>query len=340
MVEANAIIKLYQINKGVLSMKLFKKLTSLLLCPILALCTCACATAGQGDTTTTADSQPQESIDPNAPLCDGKTLKLLAITSSFGQNTTDLLYDVAVAEGCTDVVVGRLYASGCTLAQHVTNAETNAAAYTYSKNSTGSWEVVQAASMMYGLQDEDWDIIFIQQSAAQAGLEESYLDYLDILLPYVNKNKSNPNARLVWNMTWAYQADSEQNVFVTRFKKDQKLMYETLVNVLKDKILPRTEFSAIIPTGTAVQNARTSFIGDTLTKDTFHLNNLGKVIAGYTLYSTLTGKEVTKINLDTVSSYDISTPIMVTEQQKEAIVEAVNNAIKNPYEVTPSTYTG
>ena len=319
-------------------MKLFKRLFSLLLCPIMMLFTCACANAGQGDTSST-DSQPQETIDPNAPLSDGKTLKLLAITSSFGQNTTDLLYDVAKAEGCTDVVVGRLYASGCTLAQHVENAQNNTPAYTYSKNSTGQWEIVESANMLYGLQDEDWDIIFIQQSAAQAGLEESYMDYLDTLLPFVNKNKTNPNARLVWNMTWAYQADSEQNVFVTRFKKDQKLMYETIVSVLKDKILPRTEFTAIIPTGTAVQNARTSFIGDTLTKDTFHLNNLGKVIAGYTLYSVLTEKEVTDINLDIVSSYDIKQPIQLTTEQKQVIVEAVNNAIKNPYEVTPSTYT-
>jgi hypothetical protein len=116
-------------------------------------------------------------------------------------------------------------------------------------------------------------------------------------------------------------------------------MYETIVSVLKDKILPRTEFTAIIPTGTAVQNARTSFIGDTLTKDTFHLNNLGKVIAGYTLYSVLTEKEVTDINLDIVSSYDIKQPIQLTTEQKQVIVEAVNNAIKNPYEVTPSTYT-
>lgn len=318
-------------------MKLFQRLFTLLLCPVMLIGICGCA--GIQPAETTGNTNSPETVDPNTPLCDGKTLKMLAITSSFGLNTTDLLYDIAKAEGCTDVVVGRLYASGCTLEKHVSFAENNTSGYTYTKNSTGQWETVEAASMLYGLQDEDWDIIFIQQSAAQSGLEESYMDYLDILLPYVNKNKTNPNARLIWNMTWAYQSDSDQNVFVTRFKKDQKLMYETIVNVLKEKILPRTEFSAIIPSGTAVQNVRTSFIGDTLTKDTFHLNNLGKVIAGYTLYSVLTGKEVAEIKLDTVSSYDIKQPIQLTSEQKEVIVEAVNNAIRNPFEVTPSSYT-
>ena len=318
-------------------MKLFQRLFTLMLCPVMLIGICGCAGIQPAETTGNTDSP--ETVAPNTPLCDGKTLKMLAITSSFGLNTTDLLYDIAKAEGCTDVVVGRLYASGCTLEKHVSFAENNTAGYTYTKNSTGQWETVEAASMLYGLQDEDWDIIFIQQSAAQSGLEESYMDYLDILLPYVNKNKTNPNARLIWNMTWAYQSDSDQNVFVTRFKKDQKLMYETIVNVLKEKILPRTEFSAIIPSGTAVQNVRTSFIGDTLTKDTFHLNNLGKVIAGYTLYSVLTGEEVAEIKLDTVSSYDIKQPIQLTSEQKKVIAEAVNNAIKTPFEVTPSSYT-
>lgn len=279
------------------------------------------------------------SLESKTPLCDGKTLKLLAITSSFGLNTTDLLYDVAKAEGCENVIVGRLYASGCTLEKHVNCANTNAPEYIYTKIHSGQWETTKDATLLHGLLDEDWDIIFTQQSAAQAGQIESYKDYLDTLLPFVDTHKTNPNAQYIWNMTWAYQADSEQWAFVNVFNRDQKFMYERIVNIVAEKILPRTEFSAVIPTGTAIQNARTSFIGDTLTRDTFHLNNLGKVIAAYTLYAMLVGKEVTDIKLDTVASYDIKTPITLTSEEKLAIVEAVNNAHKTPYEVTPSTYT-
>ena len=315
-------------------MKQLKKLISLLLCPAMMLCTCACTTGGSPEDTT--DTTPADTT----PLSDGKTLKLLAITSSFGLNTTDLLYDVAKAEGCTDIIVGQLYVSGCTLEKHADFAKNNTNAYRYYKNSTGQWEVFQEVSLRAGLEDEAWDIIFIQQSAAQSGLGDTYKDYLDQIFPYINAYKTNPNAKFIWNMTWAYEKNSDQPVFKNQFNNDQDYMYASIVKVLKEKILPRTEFSAIIPTGTAIQNVRTSYIGDTLTKDTLHLNNLGKVIASYTLFSVLVGKELTAINLDgEIISQDCDVPVTLSEKDKQAIIEAVNAAIKNPYEVTPSTLT-
>ena len=314
-----------------------KRILSLILCAVTLLL-CGCAAAPQNALSTdTVDTQP--TIDPNAPLSDGKTLKLLAITSSFGLNTTQFLYDIAVAEGCTDVVVGRLYASGCTLEKHVTWSKDSTPGYTYTKNDSGNWQTIEAATLMYGLQDEQWDIIFIQQSAAQAPIIESYGNYIDQLMEFVQANKTNPNARFVWNMTWAYQGDSDQPVFVETFKSNQMAMYNAILEATKQHVVPRTDFTAIIPTGTAVQNARTSYFGDTLTKDTYHLNNLGRAIAGYTLYSVLTDKELTEINLGPISSYDVPEVLQLTDADKQVIIEAVNAAIKNPYEVTPSTYT-
>ena len=115
-------------------------------------------------------------------------------------------------------------------------------------------------------------------------------------------------------------------------------MYRTLVDVLKEKIVPRTDFHAIVPSGTAIQNARTSYFGDKLTKDTYHLNNLGRVISGYTLFSIITGKPITEINLGPVSSYDDHNPVALFGTEKDVIMEAVNNAIASPYDVTESTF--
>lgn len=322
----------------------FLKLITMILClaillPVLGAC-------GRGNVPKT-DPQPEPNpdpngeptLDPNRPLCDGKTLKLLAITSSFGLNTTEFLYNIAVAEGCTDVVVGRLYASGCTLKQHVENSTNNLYAYEYSKISDGTWVKQDGISMEYGLLDEDWDIIFIQQSAAQAPLVDTYQNYLDTLMEYVQKTKTNPNARFVWNMTWAYQSDSTQKVFAETFQGDQMAMYNSILNAVQEKIVPRTDFTAIIPTGTAVQNARTSYFGDRLTKDTYHLNNLGRAIAGYTLYSILTGKPLTEVNLGQINSYDVPEILFLSDTDRQVIIECVNAAIANPWEVTPSTFT-
>ena len=326
-------------------MQILRKTICLMLAfAMLALCGC---NSNPTSTTAPTTEETQPTIDRNTPLSDGKTLKMLAITSSFGLNTTQLLYDVAVAEGCTDVVVGRLYYSGCTLQRHVEYAKNGSMEYQYTKISDGRYETKEGYSLKFGLQDEDWDIIYIQQGAANAGIESSYGNYLDELMVYIHEYKTNPNARFVWNMTWAYQGDSDQNVFVNTYNSDQMAMYNAIVATTQNKILPRTDIERIIPSGTVIQNARTSAFGDHLCKDTYHLNNYGAVLTAYCVYSVLTGKEITEINLDAEAAskwngINGADPITkpLTEEQKAIIIECVNNAIKNPYEVTPSAYPG
>lgn len=312
-----------------------KKLLCLLL-SLTLLCGCGAPVAGGADQTTTA---PEQTRDPNAPLTDGKTLKLLAVTSSFGLNTTQFLYEAAVDQGCTDVVVGRLYASGCTLKMHAQWAKDANAGYQYTKIKDGAWSTVEGADLKFGMQDEDWDIIFVQQSAADAGIAGSYGNYIDELMPYIKQYSTNQDARYVWNMTWAYQGDSTQSVFVNAFVSDQQFMYDTIVSVTQEKLGSRTDFDRIIPTGTAVQNARTSYFGDTLTKDTYHLNNLGRAIAGYMLYATLTGQPLSAIDPGPLKSYDLPDTLELTEADKAVIIESVNHALAEPYKVTQSQYT-
>ena len=326
-------------------MKLMKRLISLTLCLLMLLSLCACGAGNDTPETTagTTAAAVKQPADTTTPVSDGKTLKMLCLTSSFGVDTTELLAKIAYAEGATDVVIGRLYASGCTLEKHVLNTMSNNGFYDnyYKSTPTGDWTNKIGVPLLPVLLEEDWDIIYIQQGAAAAALPETYGDYLDKLIDFIDKNKTNPNARYVWNMTWAYQSDSLQAVFAGTFGSDQMAMYDSLVSTVKDKILSRTDFSAVIPTGTAVQNARTSYFGDNLCKDTYHLNNLGKVIAAYTAWSKLTGKPVTEIKLNNpITTRDLPSPaVILTEEDKQVIVEAVNNAINNPYEITQSQFT-
>lgn len=276
-------------------------------------------------------------------MTDGKTLKLLAVTSSFGLNTTQFLYDAAIAEGYTDVVVGRLYGSGCTLAKHVECATDGLNFYEYTKNDSGRWVKKNNIPLLYGLQDEDWDIIFVQQSADRAPEAPSYVaddgtDYVDTLMEFLKANTKNPNAKFIWNMCWAFQGDIVRDTF-EKYDNNQMVMYNTLLDTLKEKILTKNHFDAIIPTGTAVQNLRTSHIGDNLTRDGLHLNYTGKVLAAYTMLSVLKGEPITEMHLTTTSPDPDAVVIELTENDKLAILEAANNAIANPYEITQSTYT-
>ena len=309
------------------------------------------------------------SLNGDDPLVSDKSLKVLAVTSSFGLNTTQLLYDIAVAEGYEpeNVTVARLYTSGCTLEKHITYAP-NKPVYQYTIVS-GNPDVVAEhsgmvagklftvktegnATLLEGLQDEQWDIIFMQQGARVASIMDSYTDaqgrdYItrlrDIMKPYVDQHC--PDARFVWNMLWAYDKGSPQYPFNTTFKSDQDAMYQANVDTTMEYVVPRTDYDRIIPTGTAIQNARTSYFGETLSRDTYHLNNLGGTIAAYGLFAVLTGQEITEINLDIVtasnkngigSAAKITTPF--TEKEKLVIMESVNNALRNPYAVTESQY--
>lgn len=311
-----------------------KKLIALLLCLVTVFSLCACAGPAQsgGEETTT-----QTPVN-DGPLCDGKTLKMLVISSSFGMNTTNYLYEIAKDQGCTEVVIGRLFLAECTLRTHVANANGNAMAYTYQKRSSDEdWTVMQNITMEYGIMDEAWDIIFLQHSAEGASQTATYKDYINQLITYVDGKKTNPNARYVWNMTWAFPGDSQNAEFLSWGSQEKH--YEAIVNCTKEHVVPVKEFAAIIPSGTAVQNARTSKMGDTLNRDSMHLNDLGYIIAGCITYATLTGKPIESLGISQFPGSTYTAGYIISDEYKQIVLEAAKAAFENPFEVTQSSYT-
>ena len=110
-----------------------KRILAFFLCIVTVFLLCACGAPAEQtpEETTTAPVETEKVIDKATPLCDGKTLKLLVISSSFGLNTTNFLYEVAKDQGCEEIVIGRLFLAECTLKRHVQNAAKNAFAYRY-----------------------------------------------------------------------------------------------------------------------------------------------------------------------------------------------------------------
>ena len=129
-------------------------------------------------------------------------------------------------------------------------------------------------------------------------------------------------------MTWAYAWENNNSGFVN-FGNDQYVMYEAIVNATKTAVLPVVDFDGIIPSGTAIQNARTGYLGDTFTiEDGYHLNTRGEYVAGMAFVLALTGitnEELDKSKIAFSISYDL-----------DAFIEATTNAIKYPYTITLS----
>ena len=298
-------------------------------------------TTSSGDTTTNVESETTKTDDSTAydpaehnyknTKWDGKTLKILAIGNSFSVDAMTYLYEIAKAEGVESVILGNLYIGGCTLETHAGNALSNNASYTYYKNTSGQWAKRDNSTMLHGINDEDWDIITMQQASGYSGMASSYTTSLNYLINYVNKNKTNPSAQLVWHMTWAYQQDSTHSHF-SRYDNDQIKMYNQICNAVKSSVLPLNVFNIVIPSGTSIQNARTSYFKDTLTRDGYHLSELGRFIAGYTWFSSLTGKELAELKCQPTS-------LSLTEDDVQVIIESVNHAEQRLFEITESEHT-
>lgn len=250
-------------------------------------------------------------------------LKILAIGNSFSVDATTYLYDIARAEGYEKVIVGDLFIGGCTLETHYNNALSGTKAYIYYKNTDGRWTETPDSTVLDGILDEEWDIITIQQASAPAGVIETYSPYLEGLKTFVRDNMRNPECVFGWHMTWAYQKGYERQEFVNYYDNSQLKMYDAICSVVRRLIIPDPDFRFILPVGTAIQNVRNTAIDDNLNRDGFHLNDLGRYIAGYTWLATIKG---TPLN-----SLAYKPDFFEIDNEKEKlIVDAINSAANHP----------
>ena len=286
-----------------------------------------------------------------------KRLKVLTLGHSLAVDAGRMLAYVGYAEGAVDITVGTLYYSGCTLSQHANYLNYNIPCYDmyYSNLATADRApvVTKGVTMAEGLCWDDWDIIVMQAGVFEAGRPGEYDGDIQTIIDYINANKTNPDAKLMWNMTWAAPKeesgllnDSYKSNFNTYFDMDQLKMHGAICDAVQTKILTNAAFEGVIPTGTAIQNANSSYLNDTdLYRDYIHVTDLGRVIAAYTWYCRLTGREVTELEMDTVPGFlrfnaaDQTTDLVLSDAQKNIVLESVRNALANPYEVTQSVYT-
>ncbi len=260
-----------------------------------------------------------------------KNLKVLAIGNSFSVDAMEYLYKIAEEYGIPNITLGVLYIGGASLATHVSAITSNSASYVYYKNTNDNWYYAKSsATLLDGLLDEKWDIITIQQVSGYSGLPTTYNEDIDTIINFVNTNKTNEKAEIVWHMTWAYQQGSTHSDFY-RYNNDQMTMYNAITSTVQEKIVPRTDIAYVIPSGTAIQNLRTSFLGDTLTRDGYHLSyDIGRYTAGMMWFRQITGFSIDDITY---------LPGSMNNQQLLALKQAVNNAYDTPYAITQSTFT-
>lgn len=251
-----------------------------------------------------------------------EVVRVLAIGNSFSEDAIEQnLYEIA-KHGDVDMVIGNLYIGGCSLERHAHNAAKNIADYRYRKIVDGKQTQVDRQTLEKALKDESWDYISLQQVSQLSGIYTSFDPYLSELISYVKTLA--PQAKLIWHQTWAYAQNSDHGGFVN-YDRNQGKMYRAIMKASK-KVVKDKQLYKIIPAGTAIQNARKSFIGDRMNRDGYHLNlQYGRFTAACVWYEALTGKNVED------NGYQ---PAGMDARLVAVAKRSAHLAVKHPYRVT------
>lgn len=253
-----------------------------------------------------------------------KVLKILAIGNSFSEDGIEnYLYDLAKADG-QQIIIGNMYIGGASIELHVNNSREDKASYSYRKiGLDGKKITTKDVSISQAVADENWDYISLQQASPYSGQYTVIMKDLPELIKYVQSLKQ-PNTKLIYHQTWAYQHDSNHKGFAN-YNNNQSNMYASIVQATK-KISKMKDFDMLIPAGTAIQNARTSSQGDTYTRDGYHLElNYGRFTAACAWFEKLFGKDVR------TNSYK---PEQITDLQAQIAKQAAHKAVKKPFKIS------
>lgn len=277
-------------------------------------------------------------MQATAQTKDDGTLRILAIGNSFSDDGTEYLPALLENLGVKNVEVARLYVGGCTLESHMKFYDNNDAAYKFYQSKAGENKWVESAekvTMQYALALGEWDIITMQQASGFSGQYDSYTPHLGRLIEVVKK--AQPQAELVWHMTWSYSSDSNHKHF-HYYDNSQQKMNSAIDNCLYTLLDEFDEIERIIPSGTVVKSLRRSAINNypkDLTRDGFHMGHgAGRYALACTWYEALvkpyTGKSMMNNTLRVCGGLVSVSDIVALYCQK-----AAKKAVKHPFKVSP-----
>ncbi len=219
-----------------------------------------------------------------------------------------------------------MYIGGCSLERHWGNAQSNKPDYNYRKiEIDGKMTRTANYTLDKALRDEQWDYVSLQQVSQLSGMYSSFQPHLDSLIAYV-RARVPATTKLIWHVTWAYAQNSTHGGFAN-YDRDQGKMYRAIVEGAQRLKKENAQFSLFIPVGTAIQNARTSFVGDHLNRDGFHLDLvLGRYTAACTWFECLFGTNVVGNRF---------VPKGLSAEQKAVAQWSAHLAVERPFECSP-----
>lgn len=291
----------------------------------------------------------------DSPTTSDKQIKVMNIGSSHGIDMIQSFPILANKAGIK-IKAANLYSPGIQLSAILDNCINNIDFNYYAVNENGSsWVRTMHGTgnrtVLNALQSERWDIIILQRAANFAKYwTQSQEDSLFGIIKYIYEN-TDYSPKILFSMG---HPPAVGNASVPTLEAQTQWYIDSVTTALN---MQKNVYLDIIPTGTAVQNARTTFLKNygtgevkDLCRDLLHLDTgIGTYITGCVLFEYILGKrfDVSILTnkyiplLEDISGLfgSIDTYTQPTPEMAEAARYCAMAAIQNPYEVSENLAT-
>ena len=253
-----------------------------------------------------------------------ESTNILFIGNSFGIDTIEYLYPILENVGmASNVNIYEVYIGGSSIDQHYDNYIHEAKAYELVKYENGTWKYYGNHSIQDVLTlHSKWDVINFQQSTSLA-VDSSTFSNFESLTTLIRKAVGGETI-FSFLLSWAYSA--QHSKVISDFDSDPNKMYLALVNTYQTLFGGETnpyQIKTLVPTCTAVENAR-PFYGQSLYRDELHLDlGLGRFIAGLTWATTIFGLDPETVTFKASN---------MSDSDLQIIIQCVKRAIEKPFE--------
>ena len=252
------------------------------------------------------------------------TLRILSIGDEFVEDGQRYLYDIALEAGVQTLEVASAVFEGASIEDHYGNIESDASVYTYSLKSNGTVETEENQDLETIIKSRDWDYITFQQSFDDSSDSVTYEYAQDLIEKVVPLCK---NAQICWNMSWS--ANNSNYVSI----------YEDIVEAVQEKIIGESSVNIVIPTGTAIQNIRRTYLKDQINRTEKHLSyEIGSYVASMT-YAKAIGLPVENIEYKPENEVIGDQRVMVSLQERHVTNEVVRNTFNRKYAESFTSFT-
>lgn len=172
------------------------------------------------------------------------------------------------------------------------------------------------------LLSQNWDIVTVQQLSALSRDPNSLDPWLPYLIEQIRTNCTNKNVKIAFQQIWSYWS--------REFGLEKTIADWKDINKVVRK-LKEYDIDLIIPSGTAIQNARNTILNTSqgLTRDGMHLDNTGRYVASCTWFEALIAPYFNTGIIDIY--YDEA----LSDSKKKRILchQCAAEAVKNPFDL-------